>query len=220
MKSLSPFNKLIWLCFFIIGALLCFRVLYSGSLRYIFMTWNIFLAWVPYVIASQLISYKFKSTWQRVFLFCSWLLFFPNALYIVTDLVHLRADTNVPWWFDAMFLFLNAFVGLLLAFGSLVKIESFLREHFSRRIVNVLVPALLFFGSYGVYLGRFERWNSWNIVDDPFSLLSAIFLSVANPIENWRVWAISILFTIVYALLFYSLKVLPAVINQNKNAGD
>lgn len=219
MRSLSPFGKFMGACFLIIGALLCFRIFYSGSIRYIFMVWNVFLAWIPYVISSQLPHYFKKPVWKRLVLFGSWLLFFPNALYIVTDLVHLKADTNVPWWFDAMFLFLNAFVGLLLAFASLIKVESFLHTQLSHKIVSKIIPTLLFFGSFGVYLGRFERWNSWNIIDEPFSLLSNILSAIFNPVDNWRVWAITLLFTLVYAVLFYSLRIIPVAMKQHKNTG-
>lgn len=219
MRSLTSFDKLIWICFFTIAVLLCSRIFYSGSIRYIFLVWNLFLAWIPYVISARLQQYRAKPRWKQFSLFVTWLLFFPNALYIVTDLVHLRADTNVPWWFDAMFLFLNAFVGLLLAFASLYKVEKFLNIQFGPRIKNLAIPALLFLGAYGVYLGRFERWNSWNIVDQPFSLLFSILDSILHPFENWKVWATTILFALLYSLIYYSLRLMPSVLREQKNTG-
>ncbi len=219
MKSISLMNKFIWLSFALIAALLVFRIFYSGSIRYTFLVWNIFLAWIPYVLSGLLKFYVYKPGWKQVIMLGTWLLFFPNALYIVTDLVHLRADTNVPWWFDAMFLFLNAFVGLILAFTSLLYVESFLRSRFNSRQTSFIILLFLFMGSYGVYLGRFERWNSWNILNEPFSLASAIVESIFNPFEHGKVWAITILFTLVYTLLFYSIRILPSAIKQHKNTG-
>lgn len=219
MKSISLFHRFIWACFFVIAALLCFRILYSGDFRYVFLVWNLFLAWIPYIISIRLQFYSQKQSWKQLVLLGTWLLFFPNALYIVTDLVHLRADTNTPWWFDAMFLFLNAFVGLLLAFASLLKVETFLRSRLSHKTTNLVIGMFLLLGSYGVYLGRFERWNSWNVIDQPFYLVLSIINSIVHPFENWKVWAITILFASVYSLIYYSIKMIPLMIKEQKNTG-
>src|SRR5687768_5018671 len=107
---------------------------------------------------------------KQLFLFSSWLLFFPNALYIVTDLVHLQADTNVPWWYDSMLVFCCSFVGLILAFVSLNRVEAYLKTFFSKKCVTLAMAAILFTASFGVYLGRFQRWNSWDIINNPLGL--------------------------------------------------
>lgn len=219
MKTNSVFAKLITLLLSLIAAMIIFRMLYSGTLRYRFMVWNIFLAWIPYILSTYLPAYAKKEKWKQLFLFASWLLFFPNALYIVTDLVHLRDETNMPWYFDAMLLFSSAFAGLVLAFVSLKNIERFLSAVFTKRTVNLLIPFLLFLGSFGVYLGRFERWNSWNVVDDPLALTKSILQVIVNPLDNIKVWAITVLFTAVYSLIYYSLQILPKAFAENKNAG-
>src|SRR6476620_11222446 len=105
MKSITVFDKLIWSCFALIAILIGSRILVSGSSRYVFLVWNIFLAWLPYIFSTMLNQNRFNTKWKQWLLGASWLLFFPNALYIVIDLVHLRADTNIPWWFDTMLLF-------------------------------------------------------------------------------------------------------------------
>lgn len=219
MKSLSSFGKLLTAFLVFIGALILFRSMYSGTMRYFFLSWNIFLAWIPYVLSIQFSVYRKKEKWKQVFLFCSWLLFFPNALYIVTDLVHLRDETNMPWWFDAMLLFAAAFAGLLMAFVSLRNAEKYFASIFNERQVAVITFSLLFLGSFGVYLGRFERWNSWNIVNDPFELAFNILNCFINPIDNAKVWAITALFTGVYSLLYYSVRILPKAFAENNNTG-
>lgn len=216
MKPLSTFAKYIGLFMAIIAGLILLRVMLTGSIRYVSLGWNIFLAWIPYMLSCYFEHYQKKAYWKQVVLFASWLLFFPNALYIVTDLVHLRTPSHVPWYYDAMLLFSAAFAGLLLAFVSLKNTEQFLRSIFSTRSVRILIPALLFLGSYGVYLGRFERWNSWNVVNDPFALTKSILKSVSNPIEHYNVWAITVLFTLVYSLLYYSINIL---LQAQKNTG-
>ncbi|RYD71977.1 MAG: DUF1361 domain-containing protein, partial [Sphingobacteriales bacterium] len=175
--------------------------------------------WIPYALSSFLTSYREKEKWKQLFLLGSWLLFFPNALYIVTDLVHLRDETNMPWWFDAMLLFAAAFAGLLMAFVSLRNVEKYLSTLLSKKMVQASIFFLLFLGSFGVYLGRFERWNSWNIVNDPLQLALNIVTCIVNPVDNAKVWAITILFTGVYSLGYYSIRILPKAFAENNNAG-
>lgn len=219
MTSVSPFQKMLWSCLIFIGLLICFRMLYAGNLRYLSMIWNIFLAWIPFVLAGFLQQYRSKENWKHILIFGSWLLFFPNALYIVTDLVHLQADTNMPWWFDAVLLFACSFVGIMMAFISLRKAELYLQSFFKQTEVSVLMAVVLFLGSFGVYLGRFERWNSWDVVNDPIALARGIAGKIMNPIDNYKVWAITLLFSGIYTLLYYFIKTLPQALAVVKDEG-
>ena len=150
-------------------------------------------------------------------LFGCWLLFFPNALYIITDLIHLSELSSVPLWFDAALLFCASFVGLLMAFASLRRAELFLMHRFSKRLVKqLLIPLLLFVSSFGVYLGRFERWNSWDVISNPFALSAEIIHFIFSPVANYKVWAFTLIFTILYWFLYFSLKVLPQVFSEHK----
>jgi len=107
MKTVTSFNRLLAVFLAFIALLIFARIVYSGNIRYISMSWNIFLAWIPFVLSCYFEAYRKKEKWKQAFLFASWLLFFPNALYIVTDLIHLEASTNVPLWYDAVLLFAN-----------------------------------------------------------------------------------------------------------------
>jgi len=150
----------------------------------------------------------------------SWLLFFPNALYIVTDLVHLQSESNMPWWYDAVLLFASSFVGIVMAFVSLQKAELYLQTIFSKRIITCCLAGILFLGSFGVYLGRFQRWNSWDIVNNPLGLGVDILSKILNPVDNYKVWAITFLFTTIYSLLYFFLKNLPHAFSEIKNTGQ
>src|SRR4051812_31658055 len=110
-------------------SLLLFRIFYSGSVMYIFFGWNLFLAAVPLMINTYLFKVKNKNT--QWLLFALWLLFFPNSLYIITDLVHLKERYPVPLWFDTILVFSAAINGLIIAFLSLQQTEIFLRSKFN-----------------------------------------------------------------------------------------
>ncbi len=220
MKTMSSFNKLLGSFLIFIALLISFRMLYSGTQRFIFMSWNIFLAWVPYILSGYFSQYRHKEKWKQLFLFGTWLLFFPNALYIVTDLVHLQDENNMPWWYDAVLLFASSFIGIVMAFISLRKAELYLKTIFSKPVVNVCMGGILFLGSFGVYLGRFQRWNSWDIVNNPLELGVDIFSKILNPIENYKVWAITVLFTAIYSMLYFFIKILPQAFAEIKNTGQ
>lgn len=219
MKTMNSFNKLLMVFLFFIGLLIAFRIFYSGTIRYIFMSWNIFLAWIPYALSAYFIHYQQKQKWKQAFLFCSWFLFFPNALYIVTDLVHLRTESTMPWWYDTILIFSAAFVGLLMAIVSLLRAETFLSTMLSKKTMLFLMPMILFISSFGVYLGRFQRWNSWDVVGNPLSLAYDIASKIINPFDHYKVWVITLLFTAIYSLLFYFIKLMPRVVAEIKDAG-
>ena len=216
MKPLTSFNRLLGIFLFFIASLIIARIIYSGSIRYIFLSWNIFLAWIPYVISSFFVVYRKKEKWKQFILFSSWLLFFPNALYIVTDLIHLEESTNVPLWYDAILLFASSFIGLIMAFISLQKAEYLLNSFFSKKIVNCMIPVILFMGSFGVYLGRFQRWNSWDVVHNPLLLGMDIMNRFISPVDHAKTWAITIILTALYSLLYFFIRILPNAFVENK----
>ena len=209
MRPFTAFSRLLAVFFIFIGVLIFTRMLYSGSIRYLFLVWNIFLAWIPYILSSYFVVYKHREKWKQLFLFASWLLFFPNALYIVTDLVHLEESTNVPLWYDAILLFASSFIGLIMAFISLQKVEYYLRDLFSKRTVNFIIPVILFIGSFGVYLGRFQRWNSWDVIHNPLALTMDILHQFISPVDNYKTWTVTIILTALYSLLYLFIKILP-----------
>lgn len=219
MKTISAFNRLLIAFLIFIAGLILARIVYSGNIRYLSMCWNIFLAWIPYILSCYFSDYQAKEKWKQLFLFASWLLFFPNALYIVTDLIHLEEATHVPLWYDAVLLFAASFIGILMAFVSLQKAEYLLSNVFSRQMVIVMIPVILFVASFGVYLGRFQRWNSWDVVHNPIGLGVDIFNRLVSPVDHMKTWAITFIFTALYSLLYFLVKIIPQAMADNKTAG-
>jgi uncharacterized membrane protein len=148
------------------------RVLYTRSLDNAGIAWNLFLAWIPFVLA--LVVYARARSLARPSLIALaglWLLFFPNAPYIVTDLKHVGDGGGVPVLYDVLFLSAAAWAGLLLGLASL-----YLMHAVARRLVGVvsawgLVVGILAASSFGIYLGRVQRWNSWDVFVRPQELL-------------------------------------------------
>src|SRR5689334_9256636 len=116
--------------------LLLVRIIITNELTYIFLAWNLFLAWIPFMISQKLKTAN--SWWKILFLFNAWLLFLPNAPYIITDFLHLRQRPPIPYWYDILLLFSTALNGLLLGLASLLVVEKFLIERYGHRISALL----------------------------------------------------------------------------------
>lgn len=210
MKTELSFQKLLLAFFAFIVLMIIARFIYTGSHGFVFLIWNVFLAWIPFYASSFFKQLQNAPVGKQALLFFTWLLFFPNALYIITDLVHLDMDTRVPKWFDAVLLFTAAVTGLMMGLVSLLRAEKFLSGKFKKSTVNVSMVVILFLGSFGVYLGRFLRWNSWDIVSNPLNLLVSIGQRFIFPFDHLRTWGITLQLTILFWLLYMAVKKLPA----------
>ena len=126
---LSPLAQWLCCCFLFIGFMLAIRIIYTDNIRYIFLVWNLFLASIPYWISIGFNKMILKHKVVQVSFLLCWLVFFPNALYVVTDLVHLTKTTSVPVWFDAVLLFVSSSLALVLAFASLLNVERYLYNY-------------------------------------------------------------------------------------------
>ena len=150
------------------------RILYAENLYYGFLLWNLFLAGMPLLISHYL--YKYKEI-NRIVLYGSlfiWLLFLPNAPYIITDLVHLYHRPPVPFWYDMLMVLLSAYNGVALGFISVHQVEKIILR---RNAENYLLPfriAVILLMGYGVYVGRYLRFNSWDAIIDPVNLFRSI----------------------------------------------
>ncbi|GAB4412085.1 MAG: DUF1361 domain-containing protein [Bacteroidia bacterium] len=181
--------------------LLIFRVYLSGSLEFVFLSWNLFLAWIPWLIAAALVRYD-QMPWLLVGGAALWLLFFPNAPYIVTDLFHLRPRNGVPQWYDLILIVSFAWTGLLLGLSSLRDMQRLLFDRLGRYWSGLVATAILFLSAFGVYLGRYGRWNSWDLFTRPHVLLGDVVDPVFAPGENLGVVGFTLCFGGLLLLLF------------------
>ncbi len=208
-------NRLLLLPVSFTFCLIVFRVFYSGSLMYLFFVWNLFLAAIPLYISSFLLQAQKKNI--HYLLFIIWILFFPNALYIITDLLHLKERNNVPLWFDVLLIFSAAINGLLMAFISLYQVDLFLQTKFNIQKTKLILYACLFISSFGIYVGRFLRWNSWDIFFNPFQFSLEIIQPFINPFHHPRTWGVTITFFFFFGILYFIIKKLPGLIIKPGN---
>lgn len=159
----------------------------TGDPYYRFLVWNLFLAWVPLVFAIAAYSRaRSRVDLLVAVLLVPWLLFFPNAPYLLTDFIHL-GEGPAPLWYDALMLSAFAWTGLLLGFASLYLVQMIIRRAFGGTISWLSVLAALGLASVGVYVGRFIGFNSWDALLHPLGVadivreqLSAVPLRMAE----------------------------------------
>lgn len=181
-------------------ALLAFRLDWSERASFAFLPWNLFLAWVPYVLSlvARLLMAKGRGTgWLLAPLALGWLALFPNAPYLLTDFIHLRQRPGVPLWFDAALLALYAATGWLMGLLSLEVWKEWLERRWGRARAWAFVVATSVLCGYGIYLGRVERWNSWDVLAEPGRLLSAMASHLREP----GAFPLMIRLTVVFAVL-------------------
>ncbi|MBC3757434.1 DUF1361 domain-containing protein [Hyunsoonleella sp. SJ7] len=194
--------------------LLMIRMKLTHSFFYLFLVWNLFLAVIPFAITSYLSSIpKLNKLWF-VFWFGVWLLFLPNAPYIVTDLIHLRLSQTGLLWLDILTVMSFAFSGLLLFYLSFSDMLAILRTHLRKHVVTFLAPTLLFLSAFGIYLGRFLRYNSWEIIQHPTSLFNDIFQIILNPSQHVEPWFFTLIFGTFLNLGFWVFQSLNESQNQ------
>ena len=185
IRNSREFNLLFGLITFCL-ALTTIRIVAKDRITYIFLVWNLILAIIPYLI-GLIFSMKFKlGRAQKVLLFGMWLVFFPNAPYILTDLFHLRFKTTAPIWFDTVLISAYAWTGLTLAFLSLEKMKSALLVGRGFIIRTILTAAFLFMTAFGIYVGRYLRWNSWDLVTSPAMVGEDLFSRIISPFDHPR----------------------------------
>lgn len=206
----EEFLLLTVLCLFSIG-LFIVRFLWSDTRVFVFLNRNLFLALIPLLISTFLLQYEGKDRYLIGVLVVSWVLFFPNAPYILTDLFHLRERESVPVWYDLLVILSYAWSGLLFGLVSLRQMETYLSRFFDTRWVTIVATFFPFLSSFGVYLGRFHRWNSWDIINQPFALFADIFHHVISPLEHPRIWVVTLLLGILLNLMYYSLKIFKRI---------
>lgn len=188
---------------------LCFaRVVCTGELLFVWLLWNLFLAYVPYAVTRALIRRPqwIESRWRFGLLFLVWLLFLPNSFYILTDLFHLDYRAPVPLWFDLALLLSFAWNGLLLGVLSLRQMERILGLFWPRLPVALLAPFLLFLSALGVYLGRYGRYNSWDLFTDPFPLLRDLLYLGLHPLRHSLDWGMIICYALLLSLIYATVK--------------
>lgn len=211
IKKLSEIERMMMLSVSFTLLLTGIRFLFTGEEVYLFYPWNLLLAAIPLLLSRQLIKFK-KINLKVLLLLAFWLLFLPNAPYIVTDLFHFEERSSAPYWFDLLIVTSGAWNGLALGFISLMQAERFLSRHIETKWRIPAIIVLLLLCSYGIYLGRFLRYNSWDIFIKPDEILHSTLTNIIHPFQYLQFWGFIFSFAILLCLMYFTIRKLPSMV--------
>lgn len=164
-----------------------FRIVNAQNFRYGFLMWNVFLGWLPLLFAWLLLRRLERTLWMstvNLILTALWLGFLPNSFYLASDLIHLHSTGEVSLLYDAVLFFSCIFNAYVAGFASLYLIHHELLKRRSRSFAHVLAAGVLLACSFAIYLGRNLRWNSWDILVNPFGILFDVTDRIIDPLSH------------------------------------
>ncbi len=155
---------------------LLYRVVTTHSADFTFLLWNLFLAILPLCI-SKLIRYNTKVQNTPLFLavlFVLWILFLPNSPYLITDFIHLETGISTIW-IDLFMFFVFALNGVLLGTLSMIDMFHYITKKHTQKAANYTILTVCFLSGFGIFIGRFLRFNSWDIIARPKVLFYCLY---------------------------------------------
>jgi uncharacterized membrane protein len=180
------------------GALIVIRAAWTKNFDYGFLVWNLGLASAPILFSTLAVSQARLSL--RLFFGFLWLLFLPNAPYLITDFIHIRVLSSGPIWLDVLMLSSCAATGLAMGYCSVIQIHKLFNAAGKPVLGWTVAISAMFLSGFGIYLGRFLRWRTIDIAHDPFLLLTDVAERLTNPFVHYRAWAVTLGFGVMLSI--------------------
>lgn len=205
VKRLVVVSLLLFWC----ACMVAVRMKRTGSGYYLFLLANLFLACVPLFFSTAL---RFATHHEfpkiiRLALLSLWLLFLPNAPYILTDILHLTRASHAPAWYDLALLLSCSGTGLLLGYLSLIDVQAIVARNIGSAFGWIFALVSLVLSGFAIYLGRFLRWNSWDVLIEP-SRLFEIMGTVTHPWAHTQAVSVTLIFGGILTLGYLTLRIL------------
>jgi len=178
-------------------AFLLARIYFTRNLYFVFLVKNLFLAWIPYWLSLAAVRLAESRSRQHVLIagvWLAWLAMLPNAPYIVTDFVHIWRAPRFVWWYDVGMILMFALNGCFLGIVSLRIMHDLVRPKLGAAGGWLFVLCATTLSGYGIYIGRFHRWNSWDLLTHPHRILAQAFERVVNPLSHPRTVGVTLMF--------------------------
>ncbi|MFT5682143.1 MAG: putative membrane protein [Myxococcota bacterium] len=202
MRTLHNSAKMLGLYGVAVASALCCAILAArlhvaddGLFR--FMIWNLFLGLIPFGLSVVMVGADRlrRARWLLMPpLLVGWLVFLPNAPYLLTDLIHLKPRASIPLWYDNAMFGMFGFTGMLIGVRSLAHVHGLVEKHLGRLIGWLFATQVTLLCGLGIYLGRFERWNSWDLATRPEAVVADLAHQLLNPMSHPRTWGVTLVF--------------------------
>lgn len=195
-------------------------VISNGNTEHWYLSWNLFLAWLPLLLAlwlESILRVKLWSSWPALFVTLLWLGFLPNSFYVISDFVHLTEVPRADIVFDVVMFGSFALNGLILGYLSLFVIHNELRKRLSVRTSGTVVALILLLSSFAIYIGRDLRWNTWDILVSPASLLFDVSDRLINAGAHPQMFSTTASFFVMLGSLYVVILYVVRALRQQKS---
>lgn len=189
-------------------SLIILRLFIHADRTFIFLLWNYFLALIPLVLSSLLLQMNKHGYRLPVMLFTGigWMLFFPNAPYILTDFIHLTCSSTYFMSLDILTISWFAIASFLAAVISLNDVATVLRSRYRQKRVTIMILGLSLLTGFGIYLGRYLRFNSWDVLQKPDAIFYEVSERVVNPTLHPRTWMVTVGFGMLLFVVYQAIR--------------
>mgnify|MGYP003617810155 CR=1 FL=1 len=198
--------------------LLAVRMIVAGNTRFLFMIWNLFLAWLPVVFALgfrlNLTKHRLQS-WQNLGLLVLWLGFLPNSFYLMSDLIHLQSSGESAILYDIAMMMSFIINGLILGYISVYIVHMQLLKQWSNRMILGFLGFVFLACGFAIYLGRYLRWNTWDILLNPFGILFDLSERIINPFIHFQTYVVTLIFFVLLSTTYAVIYQLVIVLGTN-----
>ncbi len=177
----------------------------NHSLQFGYLLQNLFLAWVPLLLALallRLLRIRRWTSWEGLSVTLLWLLFLPNSFYMISDFVHIQDVLRHNLLYDIVMFTACIFTAALLGFSSLYMVHVELRKRMTLRASSVVVALVIFLCGFAVYLGRDLRWNSWDVLLNPAGILFDVSDRLIHPFQHGDMFTITFSFFVLLGSLY------------------
>jgi len=193
---------------------------FNGQASYLSLIFNLGLAWIPFIAAVlAYLTRRNRVTFFLIMPVCTlvWLVFFPNAPYLLTDFNELAFTTGrAPLWFDVILLIWVAWTGLMLGVASLYLIQEIVARTFNPLTGWIFAIFATILSSIGVYLGRFLRWNSWDLLQAPLPIARDMYGIIRHPISHLPSYIFTILFTLLFLFIYIAIHLFGGMMREGR----
>ncbi|MCA9329621.1 DUF1361 domain-containing protein [Candidatus Saccharibacteria bacterium] len=186
-------------------SLFVIRATLLRNLDYWYLIWNLFLAWVPLFFMYLLIHHTQKNPWislKSISMSILWLVFLPNSFYIATDFIHLIESPSYTLLFDIVLILSFTFNGFLLGYTTVIYIHNALLKKITAKTAHLLIGLVFLLCSFAIYLGRYLRWNTWDIISNPLGILFDVSERFINPSLHEQTFRTTALFFVLISTFY------------------
>ncbi len=186
-----------------------FRIILTKNTHHLFLVSNLLLAMIPFFISMQFPKLK---GYLLILVAVIWVLFLPNAFYVITDLIHLNPDKvlqegltgarntydgvdSISIIYDTVLIFSYSAISFVFGLESMRHFKDFVLSKYRLRIKLALLSLIYFACGFAIYLGRYSRFYSWDLIAKPFTLISESLNMFIHPSNSYLGWQVILIFT-------------------------